>query len=250
MNDYVTQYYRCPDRYISFALAGPLSQENGYFRFGSEGSCYGQLARGTPSPTPNGKLHDVINDAVTENGTTCLQFDVTQVVDNFRLELYLKNTRHNESILTSISNEIYYLIRPLLPGGVRSRLQKARLSDWKSLKFPRWPVDRSVDLLFEQLLLTSLRAQGLERIPFIWFWPDGAPSCAVMTHDVETAAGRDFCATVMDLDDAYGIKASVAIVPELRYEVTTAYLDSIWKRGFEVCVQDLNHDGRDRKSVV
>ena len=244
MNDYVTQYYRCPDRYISFALAGPLSQENGYFRFGSEGSCYGQLARGTPSPTPNGKLHDVINDAVTENGTTCLQFDVTQVVDNFRLELYLKNTRHNESILTSISNEIYYLIRPLLPGGVRSRLQKARLSDWKSLKFPRWPVDRSVDLLFEQLLLTSLRAQGLERIPFIWFWPDGAPSCAVMTHDVETAAGRDFCATVMDLDDAYGIKASVAIVPELRYEVTTAYLDSIWKRGFEVCVQDLNHDGR------
>jgi hypothetical protein len=64
-----------------------------------------------------------------------------------------------------------------------------------------------------------------------------------MTHDVETKRGRDFCATVMDLDDAYGVKASFSIVPELRYEVTTEYLDSIWKRGFEVCVQDLNHDG-------
>ena len=47
-----------------------------------------------------------------------------------------------------------------------------------------------------------------------------------MTHDLETMRGRDFCATVMDLDDAYGIKASISIVPELRYEVTTEY----WSR--------------------
>ena len=162
----------------------------------------------------------------TNNGITYLPFDVTQVVDNLRLELYSKNSRHDESFLGSILNKIYYLLRPLLPGGVRRILQKARLSGWKSLKFPRWPVDRSVDLLFEQLLLVSLRSQQLERIPFIWFWPDGAPSCAVMTHDLETMRGRDFCATVMDLDDAYGIKASISIVPELRYEVTTEY----WSR--------------------
>jgi hypothetical protein len=65
-----------------------------------------------------------------------------------------------------------------------------------------------------------------------------------MTHDVETTVGRGFCTMAMDLDDVYGIKACFTIVPELRYEVTTEYLDSIWKRGFEVCVQDLNHDGR------
>ena len=243
MNEYVTQYYRCPERYIRFDLAGQLSQENGYFRFGNDALCYGQLARATPPPILNGKLYDVISHIVTENGTTYLPFDVTQVVDNLRLEVYSKNSLLSGSPFSSILNEIYYRARPLLPGGVRRSLQKARLSNWKTLKFPRWPVDRSVDLLFEQLLLASLRAQGLERIPFIWFWPDGALSCAVMTHDVETAVGRDFCATVMDLDDAYGIKASISIVPEVRYEVTTEYLDSIWKRGFEVCVQDLNHDG-------
>jgi len=74
-----------------------------------------------------------------------------------------------------------------------------------------------------------------------------------MTHDVETKRGRDFCATVMDLDDAYGIKSSITIVPEVRYEVTREYLDSIWKRGFEVCVQDLNHDGhlfKDREEYL
>jgi len=253
MNEYVTQYYRCPGRYIKLTTAGPLSKEEGFFRFGDEGLCYGQLARDRPTPIPNGKLCDVISLAFTENGITYLPFDARQVVDNLRLELYSKNSLHDESLLDSILNKIYYRIRPLLPGDVRRCLQKARLSNWKTLNFPRWPVDRSVDLLFEQLLLLSLRSQRLERVPFIWFWPDGAPSCAIMTHDVETAVGRNFCETVMDLDDAYGIKACFSVVPEDRYTVTNEYLDSIWNRGFEVCVQDLNHDGRlfkDRKEFL
>ena len=243
MNEYVAQYYRCQERHAKFNLAGSLSQEKGFFRFGDEGLCYGQLARDMPSLTPNGKLCNVICHTSHNNGVTYLPFDITQVVDNLRLELYSNNFRIDDSFIGSIQNKTYYFLRPLLPGGVRRSFQKAWLSNWKALKFPQWPVDHSVDLLFEQLLIASLRASGLEQIPFIWFWPDGAPSCAIMTHDVEGKRGRDFCAKVMDLDDAYGIKASIAIVPELRYEVTTEYLDSIWKRGFEVCVQDLNHDG-------
>jgi len=89
-----------------------------------------------------------------------------------------------------------------------------------------------------------LRARRLEKIPFIWFWPDGAPSGVCMTHDVETVAGRDFCESLMNSDDSFGIPASFQIVPEDRYEVSEQFLDSIRKRGFEVNVQDLNHDGR------
>jgi len=65
-----------------------------------------------------------------------------------------------------------------------------------------------------------------------------------MTHDVETVAGRDFCTSLMDIDDRYGIKSSFQIVPEARYAVTPEFLDEIRERGFEICVQDLNHDGR------
>jgi hypothetical protein len=93
-------------------------------------------------------------------------------------------------------------------------------------------------------MLLSLRAKGIDRVPFIWFWPDGARGCLTMTHDVETEAGRNFCAELMDLDDAFGIKASFQIVPEKRYSVSTKFLASIRNRGFEVGVQDLNHDGR------
>jgi hypothetical protein len=65
-----------------------------------------------------------------------------------------------------------------------------------------------------------------------------------MTHDVETQAGRDFCPTLMDVDDAFGIKAAFGIVPEERYEVSSDLLQSMRSRGFEIAIQDLNHDGR------
>jgi hypothetical protein len=65
-----------------------------------------------------------------------------------------------------------------------------------------------------------------------------------MTHDVESQAGMDFCDRLMDIDDSFGIKASVQIVPEKRYRVSSDIIDRFRKRGFEVAIQDLNHDGR------
>jgi len=47
----------------------------------------------------------------------------------------------------------------------------------------------------------------------------------------------------MDLDDSFGIKSAFQIVPEVRYEATVDFLDAFRKRGFEVNVHDLNHDG-------
>ena len=95
----------------------------------------------------------------------------------------------------------------------------------------------------EQLLLLAIRSNGGRRIPFVWFWPEGASSCAIMTHDVETKAGQEFCSELMDIDESYGMKASFQVVPEGCYEVTERFLDSIRERDFEVVVHDLNHDG-------
>src|ERR1700683_3359825 len=64
-----------------------------------------------------------------------------------------------------------------------------------------------------------------------------------MTHDVETRTGRDFCSTLMDIDESYGIKASMQVIPEERYGVTPEFLQSLRSRGFEIVVHDLNHDG-------
>jgi hypothetical protein len=242
MTDCLTQYYRCPEQYARFALKGQLSERDGYFRFGA-GTVYGKCSGQPPSDSPLEPLHDTSSDVTVQNGTIYLPFDVAQVVEGLRRESYAETALEGKSPVGSGINRIYYFIRPLLPVSVRKHLQKARLSGWDRRPFPRWPVDRTVDDVFEQLLLLTLRASGANKIPFIWFWPEGAPSAAIITHDVETAAGRDFCETLMDIDDAHGVKASFQVVPEQRYEVPASYLKSISDRGFEAGVQDLNHDG-------
>jgi hypothetical protein len=94
-----------------------------------------------------------------------------------------------------------------------------------------------------RLLALCMKAQAIQRIPFIWFWPANALSCVVMTHDVETQAGRNFCSRLMDLDDSVKIKSSFQIVPEGRYSVPTTLLTEMRAREFEINIHDLNHDG-------
>jgi len=89
-----------------------------------------------------------------------------------------------------------------------------------------------------------MEASGVKRLPFIWFWPEGAASCLIVTHDVETRAGRDFTFQLMDLDDSYGLKAAYQVIPERRYEVPDEYVRGIRSRGCEFNIHDLNHDGR------
>ena len=144
--------------------------------------------------------------------------------------------------LGSLVNSVYYLVRPLLGVALRKHLQRVRLRGWEKITFPAWPLDTSVDNLYREFMGELVRRSGAP-VPFIWFWPDGASSCALLTHDVEAQAGYDFTPTLMDLDDSYGFKSSFQVVPEIRYQVTNDYLRDIKTRGFEVNVHDLNHDG-------
>ena len=238
---------------MSLAQDGTLSNETGYFRFGTDVICYGRLSGPSRPSDLSHSLHDACFDVTIRDKTVVLPFDLTEVINNLRQERYVEFDNDQVSTLESPVNRFYYLVRPLLPVAVRKHLQRLRLYGWDQIPFPRWPVDRSVDNMFERLLLLSLRAGRRDKIPFIWFWPNGAPSCAIMTHDVETIQGRDFCGELMDIDDSFGLKSAFQLVPEQRYEITSAYLDSIRNRGFEVCVQDLNHDGslyRNREQFI
>ena len=138
---------------------------------------------------------------------------------------------------------MYYAVRPALGVSVRRHFQKLYFRGWDRIPFPRWPVDTTVEDIFEQLLALSIKAKGGQRLPFIWFWPDGSPSCTMMTHDVETWAGLRFCSQLMDLDDSFGLKSSFQIIPEERYAASPSALENIQARGFEVNVHDSNHDG-------
>jgi hypothetical protein len=244
-NQALVEYYRCAEGIGDFVPAGRLSDESGFFKFGPEVICYGQSSSGVSDQAVTAGLHESVQDVSIEGSMLRLPFDPTQVINNLRCERYAMNTASAtpKSALGSLVRNGYYAIRPLLPVRVRRRMQKFRLRGWAKIPFPRWPVDRTVEDLMERLLLVSLQAQAIERIPFIWFWPEGSPSCTIVTHDVEELAGRNFCTKLMDLNDSAGIKSSFQIVPEERYPVPESFLDEIRQRGFEVNIHDLNHDG-------
>jgi hypothetical protein len=237
----VRNRYRCPLEFLNFRLSEGLSPDSGFFQFGPGTTCYGRSLKGAHQAQLNYPLFDTLPSVLLDRTQVVLPFDPNEVIDNLRLERYpnIQLRQHEYAF-----KKIYYWLRPFTNRSLRRWIQKLRAANWQKKEFPQWPVDTTVESICENLLLLSLRASGADRIPFIWFWPDGARSCVSMTHDVETVAGRDFCGQLMDIDDAHGIKASFQIVPEGRYPVTPEFLSQLRDRGFEVCVQDLNHDGR------
>jgi len=66
--------------------------------------------------------------------------------------------------------QAYYFLRPALPVPIRRHLQRVSLKGWDTTPFPQWPVDRTVDRMFETGMAISLRAHQCI-IPFVWFWP-------------------------------------------------------------------------------
>ena len=244
MNRTLVDYYRCPEEFANCFLDGEQSRHSGYFRFGPDAICYGSLSKGAVHPSPDGELHDALKDAVAKRGGVGLSFDPDQVVNNLRFERYRGSLARRSLLSGRLANKLYYLARPILGVPVRRHLQKLRLADWRSIPFPRWPVDRTVEQVHETMLRLCLQGHDGRRVPFIWFWPKGFPSCAVVTHDVEAVKGRDFCPALMDVDENFGIKSSFQLIPEERYALSPSFVKTIRSRGFEVNVHDLNHDGR------
>ncbi|MGA3199219.1 MAG: hypothetical protein ABSD89_07405 [Halobacteriota archaeon] len=241
-------YYRIPVDSLSGLSATNICAPGdvGFFQFGPRNICYGRCHSGTtPSVADSGKF-DASKEIRREGTTILIPFDFTEVIENLRLERYRqKMTQGLEMFAASEPvRKLYYLAREVLPVSVRRQLQKAYFRDWRQLPFPAWPVDFTVDDLHQEFLRLCMETSGVKKMPFIWFWPGGAPNCLILTHDVETSAGRDFTFKLVDLDESYGFRASFQVIPEKRYEVPDEYVSQIRSRGCEFNIHDLNHDGQ------
>src|SRR4051812_40294015 len=183
----VIDHYRCPTNFFNSEVQGKLSADPIFFQFGPGIICYGRSSSAKIS-FADSRLH--------------LPFDPAEVIDNLRLERYLGKQRERIGLL----RKLYYYIRPFTNLAARRSIQRFHARNWQKNTFPHWPVDTTVENLFEELLLLEMRAKGVDRVPFIWFWPEGAQAAFIMTHDVENQSGRDYCNMLMDINDAHGIK--------------------------------------------
>ena len=244
-NRALIDYYKCPEEFGDIEEIEQLSQQEGFFEFGPGTLCFGRCHAGKPAIRPNDRLFDASEAVEIEHGTVRLPFDLNEVLANLRRERYAITVDSPGPLRTlkAVTRYVYYFLRPWMPIYIRKHLQRVKLRGWRHVPFPRWPVDCTVDTILENSLMLCMKAKSVSSVPFIWFWPEGMPSCAVMTHDVETSNGVDFCRELMALDDSFGIKSSFQLVPEERYALSNGFLEELRSRGFEINIQDLNHDG-------
>ena len=223
-----------------------------FFQFGPGTLCYGQPALDI-LPTQNGHNPiDLSRDVRLRDSALELPFDASKVIENLRFERY-PISANERTLCSDAARKIYYSSRPYMGTSFRRMLQRLYFRNWNRIPFPRWPVDTTVEQIFERLLLVSMKLRTLDRIPFVWFWPDGALGAAIVTHDVETAPGLNSIRSLMDIDDAFGIKSSFQLVPEERYSVSRDLIREIKERQCEVNVHGLNHRGNlfgDRQSFL
>src|SRR5262245_53445307 len=178
-------YFKCPERMAAISSQSDLCATDGFFRFDDAigfGRCAG---RQRPATHADDQLPEMLSDVIDHHGKASLPFDLTEVVTNLREERYRRNGYSflQKTTASNVAHRVYYTLRPFMALPVRKQLQKLRLTGWERIPFPRWPVDVSVDQLMRNVMALLLKRSERSSIPFIWFWPDGAPAAAMVTHD-------------------------------------------------------------------
>lgn len=189
-----------------------------------------------------------LSESALVRGENSIELPVSfdETIDNFYYERYVGSLTQPRNNLSNIGlfRQLYYWIRPCLPVSVRKHFQRIALKNWRTVSFPAWPIDTTVDEVVKRYFWLYLTYSGERSVPFIWFWPKGYRCACIMTHDVETEKGFQYIPELIKMDSDHSIHSSFAIVPEERYRVDLNMLRSIRDNGFEVCVHGLNHDGR------
>jgi hypothetical protein len=126
-----------------------------------------------------------------------------------------------------LNRNLYYQLKPFIPRNLqlflRQRWIKKKLEYYKDI----WPIDIHSQHKPEDLM----------------WWHRNSQFALVLTHDVDTAKGRDHCLVLKDIEYALGFRSSFNFVPE-RYTLDVDIRESLVADDFEVGVHGLNHDGK------
>jgi hypothetical protein len=181
----------------------------------------------------------------SHSGDVILPFDPDELVGNLRAERYRGDAAADAPARTA--RRAYYGLRPLMPRPLQLALRRGFTRVQRRAEFPRWPVEPALHDLVDLVLGLVVEVAGAD-VPCIAPWPEGRRWALVLTHDVETAVGRDAIERVRAVERAVGVRSSWNLVPE-RYEVEDALVERLQGEGCEVGVHGLRHDGRDLESL-
>jgi hypothetical protein len=122
----------------------------------------------------------------------------------------------------------YYHVKPFIPGRLRLMLRRVLARHQWARCSATWPIDP----------MAASAPPGWQG------WPENKQFGFVLTHDVEGTRGFNRCTALMEIEEDLGFRSAFYLVPEGAYIVDQAIRREIRRRGFEVGVHDLKHDGK------
>lgn len=168
-----------------------------------------------------------------------LPFSPDQAIEGFRREMYRAPAGGGRKRALSA----YYALKRFVP---RSLLMKARSfvarRQMHSQSFPAWPIETSLDDLQRRLLSLLLGVVDRPRLPFVWFWPNGATAALTLTHDVEGVSGKEMVDRFIEIESAHGFVSSFNFVPH-KYTIEPELLERVRAGGHEIGVHGWDHEG-------
>lgn len=134
---------------------------------------------------------------------------------------------HSRDLFLNLLLAFYYIVKPAIPQPVRFAMRYCYSRPLRWMHSGSWPIGNMP-----------------HSVPEDWpGWPNGKSFAFVLTHDVEGRKGLERCRAVAELEMRYGFRSAFYFVPEGEYETPAALRSFLTKRGFEVGVHDLRHDG-------
>jgi hypothetical protein len=169
----------------------------------------------------------------TPEGDAVMPFDPDELVANLRSERY-RDARGARGRFRALSRRGYYALKPALPHRLQIALRRVFARKQGRTSFPRWPVEPALHDLVA-FVLGCLADVAREPVPYLAPWPAGRDWALVLTHDVESAAGRDGIGRVRAIEQAAGYRSCWNLVPE-RYRVDDGLVAELRAAGNEVGV--------------
>ena len=124
-------------------------------------------------------------------------------------------------------NKLFYYLKPFIPRKLQLYVRRKIVQSNRKKHSHIWPID-----------------PGAGTPPPDWKgWPENKKFALVISHDVDTQKGHDTVRKLMEIEESYGFRSAINIVPE-KYQVSGSLLEEIKARGFELCIHGLNHDGK------
>lgn len=137
----------------------------------------------------------------------------------------------------------YYSVKDLIPLRLRHKLNSLAIQSRRQLSFPRWPCEDALLRLWHRSLIACFERIGVSDSWHVAFWPRGASTCIVLTHDVESAAGLRRMERMAELEERFGFRSAWNL-PLDQYSIDWALVEELRARGFEFGAHGLRHDGR------